>query len=126
MLREYGGKPLVEWLVLLLGGVIFLVGLVFVAGGAELALLGGSLYYLLCGLVLLASGTAMLMGRTLGALLYLAALAYTWAWSVWEVGFSPVDLLPRAFGPTLLGLPVLFSIPVLRRMATRRAIGGIC
>ncbi|MBV1829810.1 glycerol dehydrogenase [Komagataeibacter sp. AV436] len=126
MLREYGGKPLVEWLVWLLGAVIFLVGLVFVAGGAELALLGGSLYYLLCGPVLLASGLCMLMGRLQGALLYLAALAYTWVWSVWEVGFSPIDLLPRAFGPTLLGLPVLFSIPVLRRMAARRAIGGTC
>ncbi|MBL7237852.1 MAG: glycerol dehydrogenase [Komagataeibacter hansenii] len=126
MLREYGGKPLVEWLVLLLGVVIFLVGLVFVAGGAELALLGGSLYYLLCGLVLLASGLCMLMGRLQGALLYLVALAYTWVWSVWEIGFSPIDLLPRAFGPTLLALPVLFSIPVLRRMAARRAIGGTC
>ncbi|MGX7345248.1 glycerol dehydrogenase [Acetobacter pasteurianus] len=124
MLRKYGGKSLVEWLVLLLGVVIFLVGLVFVAGGTELALLGGSLYYLLCGLVLLASGLCMLMGRMQGALLYLAALAYTWVWSVWEVGFSPIDLLPRAFGLTLFGLPVLFSIPVLQRIATRRAIGN--
>lgn len=124
MLREYGGKPLAEWLVRLLGAVIFVVGLVFVSGGAELALLGGSLYYILCGPVLLAGGVYMFMGRTLGALLYLVALAYTWAWSVWEVGFSPIDLLPRAFGPTLLGLPVLFSIPVLQRVAMHRAIGG--
>jgi len=64
------------------------------------------------------------MGRTLGAFLYLAALAYTWVWSLWEVGFSPVDLLPRAFGPTILGILVALTIPVLRRMESRRTLRG--
>ena len=61
----------------------------------------------------------MVMGRTLGAFLYLGALGYTWISALWEVGFSPIDLLPRAFGPTLLGILVVLSIPVLRRQEAR-------
>jgi len=117
-------RTLTEWLTLLLGVVILLVGLFFVIAGGDLAMLGGSTYYVLCGIVLVAGGVFMLMGRTLGAFLYLAALAYTWVWSLWEVGFSPVDLLPRAFGPTILGILVALTIPVLRRMESRRTLRG--
>jgi len=119
-----GTKTLTEWLTLLLGGVILLVGLIFVIMGADLAMLGGSVYYVICGIVLVASGVFMVMGRTLGGFLYLGALAYTWVWSLWEVGFSPVDLLPRAFGPTILGILVVLTIPVLRRLASRRTLRG--
>ncbi|OAJ67389.1 MULTISPECIES: hypothetical protein [Gluconobacter] len=119
-----GTKTLTEWLTLLLGVVILLVGLIFVIMGADLAMLGGSVYYVICGIVLVASGVLMVMGRTLGAFLYLGALAYTWVWSLWEVGVSPVDLLPRDFGPTLLGILVVLTIPVLRRLESRRTLRG--
>ncbi|KXV53423.1 glycerol dehydrogenase [Gluconobacter japonicus] len=119
-----GNRTLTEWLTLLLGVVFLLVGLFFLIAGADLAMLGGSTYYALCGIILIASGVFMLMGRTLGAFLYLGALAYTWVWSLWEVGFSPVDLLPRAFGPTILGILVALTIPVLRRMESRRTLRG--
>ena len=119
-----GNRTLTEWLTLLLGVVILLVGLIFVIMGADLAMLGGSVYYVICGTVLVASGVFMVMGRTLGAFLYLGALAYTWVWSLWEVGVSPVDLLPRDFGPTLLGILVVLTIPVLRRLESRRTLRG--
>ncbi|MBS0982372.1 glycerol dehydrogenase [Gluconobacter cerinus] len=119
-----GTKTLTEWLTLLLGVVILLVGLIFVIMGADLAMLGGSVYYVICGIVLVASGVFMVMGRTLGAFLYLGALAYTWVWSLWEVGVSPIDLLPRAFGPTILGILVVLTIPVLRRLESRRTLRG--
>ncbi|MFT8808425.1 glycerol dehydrogenase [Gluconobacter sp.] len=118
----YGNRSLTEWLTLLLGVVIVLVGLFFVIAGADLAMLGGSVYYVLCGILLVAGGVFMVMGRTLGAYLYLGALGYTWIWALWEVGLSPVDLLPRAFGPTILGILVALTIPVLRRMETRRTL----
>ena len=124
MFRHLHNASFVEWLVLLLGIIITLVGLAFVIGGADLAMLGGSFYYAICGLVLLAGGVFILLGRTLGAFLYLGALAYTWLWSLWEVGFSPIDLLPRAFGPTLLGILVALSIPVLRRQEMRFSTKG--
>ncbi|WP_408872353.1 glycerol dehydrogenase [Gluconobacter roseus] len=122
--RHLHHATFVEWLVVLLGVVIMLVGVAFVIGGADLAMLGGSIYYAICGLVLLAGGVLMVLGRTLGAFLYLGALAYTWLWSLWEVGFSPIDLLPHAFGPTLLGILVALSIPVLRRQEARFSSKG--
>lgn len=122
MPATYGNRSLTEWLTLLLGVVIVLVGLFFVIAGADLAMLGGSVYYVLCGILLVAGGVFMVMGRTLGAYLYLGALGYTWIWALWEVGLSPVDLLPRAFGPTILGILVALTIPVLRRMETRRTL----
>lgn len=119
-----GRKVYSEWLVRLFGVVILLVGLTFVVMGGELAALGGSTYYVICGVILAASGVLTILGRTLGAYLYLVALAYTWIWSLWEVGFSPVDLLPRAFGPTILGIIAILTIPVLRRMNHRRHVRG--
>lgn len=124
MFRHFRHATFVEWLVLLLGLVITLVGLAFVGGGVKLAMLGGSIYYAICGVVLVAAGVFIILGRTLGAFLYLGALAYTWVWALWEVGFSPIDLLPRAFGPTLLGILVALSIPVLRRQETRFSSKG--
>ncbi|WP_415517173.1 glycerol dehydrogenase [Gluconobacter oxydans] len=124
MFRRLHNATFVEWLVLLLGVVITLVGVAFVIGGVDLAMLGGSFYYAICGLVLLAGGVFIILGRTMGAFLYLGALAYTWVWSLWEVGFSPIDLLPRAFGPTLLGILVALSIPVLRRQEVRFSSKG--
>ncbi|MBF0875689.1 glycerol dehydrogenase [Gluconobacter cerevisiae] len=120
----YGNRTLTEWLTFVLGVVIVLVGLFFVIEGAELAMLGGSVYYVLCGILLVASGVFMVLGRTIGAFLYLGALAYTWVWSLWEVGFSPIDLMPRAMGPTMLGILVFLTIPVLRRLETRRTLRG--
>lgn len=124
MFRRLHNATFVEWLVLLLGVVITFVGVAFVIGGVDLAMLGGSFYYAICGLVLLAGGVFIILGRTMGAFLYLGALAYTWLWSLWEVGFSPIDLLPRAFGPTLLGILVALSIPVLRRQEVRFSSKG--
>lgn len=105
--------------------VIILLGLPMVIMGAQLAMLGGSDYYVICGIVVVAAGVLILMSRLLGAFLYLAALAGTWLWAFYEVGVDPVGLLPRVFGPTILGILVVCAIPVLRRMEARRTtVGG--
>ena len=75
-------------LVLILGGLLALIGIVLAAGGVWLAVLGGSIYYLLAGLGLLASGVLLVRGRPLGAYLYLAVFALTLVWALWEVGLN--------------------------------------
>ena len=45
-----------NWAAMILGLVLALIGLVLFIGGIWLAILGGSIYYLLAGLGLLASG----------------------------------------------------------------------
>ena len=50
------------WVAIAAGAIMALIGLALAVGGAWLAALGGSLYYLLAGLALLASGALILIG----------------------------------------------------------------
>ncbi|MBY4640035.1 glycerol dehydrogenase [Gluconacetobacter entanii] len=108
------------WATLALAVVIIALGLPLVYMGAELAFLGGSWYYIIVGLAVTAAGVLMAMGRVAGGMLYLAAVAFTWLWALWEVGFDGWGLLPRVFGPTLLAIGVALSLPVLRRAQNAR------
>ena len=96
MSNNFGSRKPAEWLTLALAIVIILLGLPMVIMGAQLAMLGGSDYYVICGIVVVAAGVLILMSRLLGAFLYLAALAGTWLWAFYEVGVDPVGLLPRS------------------------------
>src|SRR5215468_10273471 len=78
------------WSPTLLGGVVALLGLILAGGGAYLASLGGSLYYVLVGAMLVAAGVLMIKGKIAGFYAYVGAFAFTAAWSFWEVG--PVRL----------------------------------
>ena len=57
--------------------VMFLVGLTLTAGGAVLAASGGSFYYVLTGLALIASGVLIWRGDARGVWLYGAMLVWT-------------------------------------------------
>jgi quinoprotein glucose dehydrogenase len=103
-----------EWLTILLAIVVILLGIVLGAGGIWLIALGGSWYYLLAGIGLIVSGGFMLAGSLWGVWLYLLTYVLTWIWAVWEVGFDGWPLVPRVVAPTVLGIVVLLTIPVLR------------
>ncbi|RFD21400.1 glycerol dehydrogenase [Komagataeibacter melaceti] len=114
-----GPRGAAGWATLVLAVIIILLGLPLVYMGAELAFIGGSWYYVLCGLAITIAGILMAMGRVAGAALYLAAYAVTWVWALWEVGFDGWGLLPRVLGPTLIAIAVLASLPTLRRLQER-------
>ena len=109
-------KSAAEWATVVVAVLIILLGLPLLLMGAQLALLGGSLYYVLFGAVIITGGVLMVFGRVAGAFLYLAAWLCTWPWAFWEVGMDGWGLLPRLFGPTLVAIAVLLTIPVLRRI----------
>ncbi|XAH25005.1 membrane-bound PQQ-dependent dehydrogenase, glucose/quinate/shikimate family [Xylophilus sp. GW821-FHT01B05] len=97
-----------------LGGIVFvLLGLALAAGGAWLAALGGSWYYLLAGLGALASGVLLLKERARALGSYALVLAATAVWAVAEVGFDWWQLVPRLALWLVLGLFLL--LPPLRR-----------
>ncbi|TWI62525.1 quinoprotein glucose dehydrogenase [Pseudoduganella lurida] len=75
--------------------LLALVGLALAVGGAMLVYYGGSFYYLLAGLALVACASAVIKYRSKAFSIFLVLLACTMAWSLWEVGFSPWELLPR-------------------------------
>jgi quinoprotein glucose dehydrogenase len=95
-----------------------LTGLYLLAGGAWLLALGGSVYYVVAGIVLL--GVAwLLLRRRPGALgLYALLLAATALWSLWEAGPDFWALAPRS------GVLVMFGVWLLL-VYWRRAAPGL-
>lgn len=102
--------------------VLGLIGLVLIAGGAQLALLGGSLYYLAAGLAATTSAWLAFRGDRRAIPVYAAMLAGTLAWAVWEGGLDPWRLQSRLIAPLVLGVWVCW--PWLRQY--RKAfLGGV-
>ncbi|MDQ2823814.1 MAG: membrane-bound PQQ-dependent dehydrogenase, glucose/quinate/shikimate family [Pseudomonadota bacterium] len=77
------------------GSIFALLGLVLIGGGAYLASLGGSLYYLVAGIGLLAVGVLVFKGRRAAQGLLAVLLLATLIWSIVEVRFDWWQLLPR-------------------------------
>src|ERR1700741_2611734 len=95
------------------GVVLAAIGITLAVGGVWLAFLGGSFYYAVAGVLLLASGVAFCLGRPLGFYLYVAAFVFTLLWSVWEVGFNGWALTPRLAGPFVLMLLAVLLLPTI-------------
>src|SRR3546814_14953588 len=62
---------------LIIGLLIFLVGLAMAGGGIWLAALGGSWYYAIAGIVMMLSGVLLVARHRVGAWLYWLVLAGT-------------------------------------------------
>src|SRR5215471_18233552 len=109
------------WLPRVLGSIVALLGLILAGGGAYLASLGGSLYYVLVGAMLIAAGLLMIKGRIAGFYTYAGAFAFTAVWSFWEVGLSGWELIPRLFGPFVLFVLATLVAPMLDQTTGRLA-----
>src|SRR5207253_6570413 len=72
----------------LLGILLLLMGLVLLAGGIKLSMLGGSLYYLLAGIGLVVTGFLLLAARRAALSLYALVLFASTVWALWEVGLD--------------------------------------
>ena len=103
------------WGVKILGWITVLLGLVIFAGGVWLIVLGGSWYYGLAGLGLLATGILLNRYMMEAVWLFLAVWLGTVAWAWWEVGDDWWAQVPRLVAPTLILVLVLLCIPALRR-----------
>jgi quinoprotein glucose dehydrogenase len=75
--------------------VILAIGMAMMVGGVKLVLLGGSSYYAIAGLGLVAASLLLWRGSPSGARLYGAILVATIIWALTEVGFDPWGLLAR-------------------------------
>lgn len=107
-------------LVVLLGLVIFFFGLFFLYNGAQLARLGGSWYYVLCGIPLTLSGVFLMRLSITGAWLYYLTWIATIPWTIYDVGFDYWGWLPRLFGPTLVAIAVFVSTTALKKYGRSR------
>ena len=93
--------------------IVLLVAIAFLYGGVGLAAVGGSLYYVLAGIALLASAILLWRGNKLGSHIYGALLAVTLLWSLFEVGTDLWALAPR------LGLLAVLGAWLLTPFARR-------
>src|SRR3954454_20087158 len=84
-----------HWLLPPLGLLIALTGLGLAAGGGWLITLGGSWYYLLAGLGMLASGVQLIRARSSGFWWYALVFAGTLSWTIWESGSDYWRWVPR-------------------------------
>ena len=119
--------PLARAWLYLVALLTLLAGLVIAAGGAWLLSLGGSWYYLVAGIGLLATGIFLFRGSMLAVWIYLVTFVFTLVWALWERGFNGWAQVPRILGPAILFVLVLLTIPVLRRLdlsRSRRAMSG--
>ena len=72
-----------------------IIGLILLLGGIQLALVGGSLYYLLSGVILLVIAWKGWNNKASAVILYQLLLAATIVWSIYEVRFDVWGLIPR-------------------------------
>jgi len=93
--------------------VIGLIGVLLVLQGLPLIQAGGSFYYLLAGITLVAVSVLLFRGDDRGAKLYGIFLAITYLWALYEAGLDAWALMPRVAMFTVLGL--WFVIPRVRR-----------
>ncbi len=106
MLHPQGRPPYI------VSALLFLIGVFLVLPGVYLALLGGSPYYIVAGVLCIVSAALLWRGDARALPVYALLLAGTVIWSVWEVGFDGWALLPRDFGPILLG--IWLALPLTR------------
>jgi quinoprotein glucose dehydrogenase len=92
-------------------------GLYLLIGGVWLSAIGGSVYYVISGLVLLV--TAFLIHRRRGSalVLYAVLLVCTVVWGVWEAGFDFWALTPRTDVLVIFGIWLL--LPFVSRTFNR-------
>ncbi|MFC4729010.1 membrane-bound PQQ-dependent dehydrogenase, glucose/quinate/shikimate family [Coralloluteibacterium thermophilus] len=113
------------WPATVLGLVLLLLGLVLAGGGAWLAALGGSPYYLLAGVGLVVSGIGFVRGRRAGLLWFAAVFVGTTIWAAWESGLDYWRWVPRLGLMVALGIAAALVAPRLAGGPSRRLANGV-
>ena len=84
--------------------------------GGKLVAVGGSPFYAIQGVALIAAGLLMAMRRRTGVYIYLLVLAATLVWALWEVGFDGWALIPRLAWLIVVSVLLAAFWPVARRL----------
>ncbi len=100
--------------------VLALFGIALAAGGLWLTILGGSVFYLLAGLALLASAVLVQRRSAMALWVHGALVLGALGWALWEVGFDWWQLGPRGGVLVLIALWLLAMSGRLEPVASRR------
>lgn len=108
---------------LFLGLALLATGLFFSVGGARLAALHGSLYFLSAGIVIVAAAIQFIRRKSSAVLVYGAAFVGTLLWALADAGLDFWPLVSRLMLPTGLMLLALLAWPALRKAETGKPTG---
>lgn len=100
--RDHGKGPAI-----VVGLLLLIVGLALALGGSKLVSVGGSAYYLIAGLSIIACGILFVLRRGAALWLYALVLFATLMWALWEVGLDWWQLVPRVAILCLIGILLL-------------------
>ena len=116
-----------KWTATILALVMALIGIVLAVGGAYLVFLGGSPYYVISGLAMLASAWFLFRGQLLGGWIYIGLFILTAVWGFAESRGNAWAMIPWLIAPLVLLIFVLLVMPTLTlaRDRWRFAGGGI-
>jgi quinoprotein glucose dehydrogenase len=120
--------PRRTWGSVALAVVLVLFGLALAIGGAWLAVLGGSWYYLLAGVGCVIAGVALARGKASAACWFGAVFVGTLLWTIWESGLDYWGWVPRFDVVLLLGIAFALQLPNLSPRfgkAGSRALAGV-
>jgi len=109
---------------IILAGIMALIGIVLTVGGAWLLALGGSPYYLIAGLAMLASAFFLFRGRLLGGWIYVGLFALSAIWGFSEARDNAWAMVPWLVAPLVLLIAVLLVMPTLTRARNRWKLAG--
>ena len=107
--RRAGG-----WFASLYAIVLILIGLALLGGGAMLAWLGGSWYYVVAGALLVVSGVLIYRRNVAGVGLFVLGFIGTAIWAYWEVGAQFWPLVPRLAPWIALAIVLALIAPSFR------------
>jgi|TARA_Y100000031_G_scaffold9079_1_gene10001 quinate dehydrogenase (quinone) len=96
--------------------LIGLLALALLIPGGNLILHGGSVFYLIAGVIMLGSSVQLFRRRAVALLIYAVLLFYTLAWALYESGLWFWALAPRLWLLSVLAL--VFLIPAVQRQLT--------
>ncbi|HET7577631.1 MAG TPA: membrane-bound PQQ-dependent dehydrogenase, glucose/quinate/shikimate family [Sphingomicrobium sp.] len=112
------------WAATILAIIMAIIGIVLLAGGVWLALLGGSIFYLIAGVALLASAWFLFRGRLLGGWIYIALFILSAIWGFAESRGNPWAMVPWLIAPLMILILVLLVMPTLTAAANRWKLAG--
>src|SRR5690242_15547803 len=116
-----------SWAAVILAFVMALIGITLTIGGGLLLSLGGSPYYLIAGLAMLASAWFLFRGRLLGGWIYVGLFILSAIWGFAEAGGNAWAMIPWLVAPLVLLVAVLLVMPTLTGAPNRwrLAAGGV-
>ena len=113
-----------SWAAIALSVVLALIGIVLTIGGAWLALLGGSIYYVIAGIVMLVSAWFLFRGRLLGGWIYIGLFILSAVWGFAESRGNAWAMIPWLVAPLVLLIAVLLVMPTLTPDRNRWKLAG--